>query len=365
MTAQHDDTAASPRQTHVGGPLVARRLFVAYTAAALAAMPSIAGCASSSGQSSPAAQSSDSEEPLQASDRSAAPEDMGPPRRLARFAVIGDTHVTGSFEPGITHTRAAFQAITQFDPAPDAIIINGDITDHGLPEEYDLVEQLASEAGLQFPASFVPVMGNHEQRGADGPYTAEAYQEQRNVFLQHCQLQRLYYDTEINGQHIIALGPDADPAAWWTFKLSDGQLSWLDDLLARDAEQGRRSFVFLHQPADNTVCYTHEGELAYLSLESSAELLRVVSKYPDAILLTGHSHSPSDFQRPDPAGPLYVANSAVAYLRTDPHDSTVGDTAASRGLIVDVYTDRTEFISWDYAIGDEADTGRYDLPCEA
>ena len=356
------DTAPTHSAAH-HGTLITRRLFVAYTAAALLASAGLSGCASSEPRYS-VASSLSSDELLEASDRSASPEDIGPPRHLARLAVIGDTHVTASFEPGVMHTRAAFQAITQFDPQPDAIIINGDITDHGLEEEYDLVTQLAAEAGLQFPGSFVPVMGNHEQRGGFTEFSPEVYQLQRDLFLRRCQLNRLYYDTEVGGQHLIALGPDADPENWWTFRLSAEQLSWLDDLLARDAEQSRRSFVFLHQPARDTVLYTHEDELAQYALESSEGLLAVVNKYRDVILLTGHSHSPNDFQRPDPAGPLFVANSAIAYLRTDAHDSTVGDTTMSRGLIIDVFTDRTEFTAWDYAIGDTADTGTYTLSRE-
>ena len=344
------------------GTLVTRRMFVAYTAAAIAALPQLAGCASRESMSLKSSSIGEAEEPLAASDSGAAPEDAGPPRFIARLAVIGDTHVTPSFEPAVIHTQAAFQAITQFNPTPDAIVINGDITDHGLEEEYDLVTQLAEEAGLHFPDSFVPAMGNHEQRGADGQNTPETYQEHRDVFLRRCGLQRLYYDTVINGLHLIVLGPDADPSAWWSFRLSDEQLSWLDDLLERDDAQGRRSFVILHQPANDTVCYTHEGEVAHGSLESSATLLQVISKYPNAILMTGHSHSPNDYQRPDPEGPLFVANSAIAYLRPDPHDGTgEGGFGMSRGLIVDVYSDRTEFISWDYVLGDEADPGRYSL----
>ena len=366
-TPSGDPDSRGRHLSNLQGTLITRRMFVAYTATAFAALPQLVGCASHENAGSQSASNDSAEDPSAASalnvepeEAGPPPEEAGPPRFIARIVVIGDTHVSSTFEPAVIHTQAAFQAITQFNPKPDAIVINGDITDHGLEEEYDLVAQLAEEAGLQFPDDFVPVMGNHEQRGADGHNTPETYQELRDAFLRRCELRRLYYDTEVNGLHLIVLGPDADPAAWYSFKLSDEQLSWLDDLLERDEEQGRRSFVFLHQPADNTVCYTHEGELAHASLESSDALLQVVSKHPNVILTTGHSHSPSDFQRPDPEGPLFVANSAIAYLRLDPHnDSGEGGFGMSRGLVVDVYSDRTEFISWDYVLGDEADTGRY------
>jgi 3',5'-cyclic AMP phosphodiesterase CpdA len=271
-------------------------------------------------------------------------------------------HVSAAFDPSIGHAQGAFAAIGQFDPKPDAVIINGDITDHGQPEEYDLVEQLAAAEGLDFPQDFILIMGNHEQRGYTDEATSEAFAAQRNLFMERCGVGHLYYDLEVNGVHVIALGPDADPQAWWAVRFTDKQLTWLDELLAKDVQRGRLAFVFTHQPINDTVAYTHDGELAYDSLESSDQLHDVVSKYDNVVVVSAHSHSPCDFYQPDASGPLYVADSAVAYLRTDPFVNWSEDGINySRGLIADVYGNRIEFTSWDFVLNDEADTGGYTL----
>ena len=284
-----------------------------------------------------------------------------PNEHIARLAFISDLHVAADFPAAVSHARSAFAALAAFEPAPNAIIVNGDITDDGQPEEYDLLVQLAAEAQLQFPHDFIPAMGNHEQRGYLHESTPEAFQAQRSLFLQHCGLDRLYYDTEVNGIHIIVLGPDADPASWKTTRVSEEQLHWLDMQLLNDKLIGRPSFVVFHQPVNDTVLYTYKGELAHGVFESGDQVKAVLSKYNDIVVVTAHSHSPNSFFQEE-GGPLYVADSAVAYMRTDSHTSWKdSDTNYSRGLITDVFGDRVEFISWDFVLQDEADTGRYKL----
>ena len=108
--------------------------------------------------------------------------------------------------------------------------------------------------------------------------------------------------------------------------------------------------------------HTYEGEYAHDALESSAELLSVVQKYRNAVLVTAHTHSPADFYRPNDDGPLFVCDSAVAYLRNDPYlDWTDDAPNYSRGVLADVYANRIEFLSWDFMLGAEADTGSYTL----
>ena len=283
-------------------------------------------------------------------------------KHVARIVLISDMHIDASFEPSIGHAQAAFAALTQFDPAPDVIVINGDIANHGLSEEFDLAESLAADAGLQFPTSFICAMGNHEQRGYYDEASPEAFAAQRELFMQRCGLERLYYDVEVNGIHIAVLGPDADPLSWKTIRLSNEQLEWLDDLLEADAQEERLTFVFSHQPINDTVIHTYEGEYAHDALESSDALHDVVAKYPHAVVVTAHTHSPADFFLPNEDGPLYVADSAVAYLRHDPYvDWTDEGVNYSCGVLADVFGDRVEFLSWDFVQNTEDDAGGFTL----
>ena len=369
-------------QRCAGGRPVTRRAFVVSAASlGVAASSLLAGCAGSARSSSIGQQADESfandladrsesaglsndpnlsSAPLEQKDAAGNSDD--PNRLIARLALISDTHLCWEFEPSVPHMRSALQALSAFDPKPDAIIINGDVTNHGQPEEYDLVEQLAGEAGFKFPDSFICTMGNHEQRGYHDDASPESFQEQRDLFMQRCNLGKLYYDLDVNGVHLVMLGPDADPQSWKTVRYSKEQLEWLDGLLESDAREGKPAFVFSHQPASDTVIHTYEGEYAHDALESSAELLSVVQKYRNAVLVTAHTHSPADFYRPNDDGPLFVCDSAVAYLRNDPHlDWTDDAPNYSRGVLADVYANRIEFLSWDFMLGAEADTGSYTL----
>lgn len=345
--------ASTPRQ----GRLVTRRLFVSYLGAATAAAlaPALSGCsmadaiADTFGGSAPEAPG---QEPVQPEVAESSP------FPTARIAVLSDTHVAADFDAAMQHLPAAFQAIMRFDPAPDAIVLNGDIVNHGYEWEYDLVEQLAAEAGFAFPADFLPAMGDHEQWGPIADGAEPDYPGQRAIFLRRCQLDGLYYDTTVNGEHVIVLGPDEDPSAWDRMRMSEAQLEWLDQLLAADAANGARSFVVLHEPADDTVPFTFEGEQKHGSNESSAAFRQVVDKYPLAAVITGHTHAPAAWNRPHPDGPLYVCDGAVAYLRDGAFENDISEEGAaqSRGLLVDVYPDRTVFQAWDFVLDSPLDS---------
>jgi len=158
------------------------------------------------------------------------------------------------------------------------------------------------------------------------------------------------------------LGPDADPQSWKTTRLSDEQLAWLDDLLETDAREKRLTFVFSHQPIKDTVIYTYEGEYAHDALESSDALQDIIGKYPHAVMVTAHTHSPADFFRPNENSPLYVADSAVAYLRQDPYVDWADEWVNySCGILADVFGDRVEFLSWDFVLNTEDDAGGFTL----
>lgn len=60
-----------------------------------------------------------------------------------------------------TLVERAFRAVAALRPAPDAVLISGDLTDCGLPEEYDLLSGLI-ERYLDMPVYLIP--GNHDRR---------------------------------------------------------------------------------------------------------------------------------------------------------------------------------------------------------
>lgn len=82
------------------------------------------------------------------------------------IAHITDLHIRPPGKPAYRAsetnmlTERALDAVAALRPMPDALVITGDLTDCGLPEEYALLRQLLSR--LSIPILLVP--GNHDRR---------------------------------------------------------------------------------------------------------------------------------------------------------------------------------------------------------
>ena len=80
------------------------------------------------------------------------------------IAQISDLHVrpAGALAYGVSETNLstehAVHALLRLDPAPDCVLVTGDLTDCGLDEEYALLSGLL--ARLPMPVYAVP--GNHD-----------------------------------------------------------------------------------------------------------------------------------------------------------------------------------------------------------
>jgi Icc protein len=76
------------------------------------------------------------------------------------LAQLSDPHISVDDERAIGALRAAVDAVAQF--APDAVLVSGDLADHGDPAEYALVRELL--APLRMPVHVLP--GNHDDVAA-------------------------------------------------------------------------------------------------------------------------------------------------------------------------------------------------------
>ena len=82
------------------------------------------------------------------------------------IAQIDDLHVVAKNRlcyrrvPTNAQLAQSIAHINSLDPRPDAVIASGDLTDHGRPEEYDLLREILSD---WVPPVFV-IPGNHDRR---------------------------------------------------------------------------------------------------------------------------------------------------------------------------------------------------------
>ena len=83
----------------------------------------------------------------------------------ATFQVISDTHIR---DTSFSHNKLlnALQDLHSVDPQTDALVINGDITNNGFPEEYAKTRELLDQSPK--PKNLYMTIGNHEFFNGEG-----------------------------------------------------------------------------------------------------------------------------------------------------------------------------------------------------
>ncbi|HEX9687160.1 MAG TPA: phosphodiesterase [Burkholderiales bacterium] len=196
------------------------------------------------------------------------------------LAQISDLHVTagGRLAYRVVDTtgmvRACVHHLLALKQRPDAVVITGDLTDGGRPEEYAMLRELI--APLQMPVYLIP--GNHDERGAlRAAFPDHAYLRQsRDVVL---------YAIEAHPLRIVAIDtviPGAGGGA-----LGDESIAWLDRTLALAPD--RPTVVLMHHPP----YVTHIGHMDAIGLRDPEALAAVVRRHPQVErILCGHVHRP-------------------------------------------------------------------------
>jgi 3',5'-cyclic AMP phosphodiesterase CpdA len=199
---------------------------------------------------------------------------------MSRIVQLTDTHVVepGQRAYGVVDTASALMmavehinGLANVTDGIDAVILTGDLTDHGTLEEYHhLVELLAP---LKPPVWAVP--GNHDRR-----------EPMRKALRGHAELPHegplnwhLYLEKfDVLGLDGLAEGqPDG--------VLSEASLRWLDDNL--DMLKDRPVIVALHHPPFETGLVGMDQQ----NLQNAGAFLDIVRRYRGPIqIVCGHVH---------------------------------------------------------------------------
>jgi 3',5'-cyclic AMP phosphodiesterase CpdA len=113
-----------------------------------------------------------------------------------RFALVTATHASRTRAAAMAHLSAVYDAIARH--APEFVLHCGDVTDTGLPDEYDLYRR-ALPAALDGRVWHVP--GNHDVR-----WDATA----KGLYRAHFGPAPYSFDTA--GVHFVGFDPDPVPA---------------------------------------------------------------------------------------------------------------------------------------------------------
>src|SRR5262245_26916995 len=166
---------------------------------------------------------------------------------------------------------AAVAAVNRLDPAPDLVLMTGDLVEAGQPAEYAHLAALI--APLRAPVFFIP--GNHDAR-----------EPLRHGFPTHRYLPRegfLQYALEDWPVRVVAL--DTLIPGQGGGELCAERLGWLERTLAAETE--RPTFVMLHHPPFRTGI-PHMDDYGLANAEGFAA---VIVRHPNVErIAAGHLH---------------------------------------------------------------------------
>lgn len=202
------------------------------------------------------------------------------------FSVIGDVHSNA------LKLMTAIKDLYKVNPKTDAIILNGDTVDQGLDNHYSRIAMCLEQNKALLPRLVIKNIGNHEffdySKGPNGPIKIKYY---IGKYLTFSNYKNVYHDIWIKDYHFISLGSEecnTKKIGNTNAYISRNQQNWLKEKLAENYIPGKPIFVFLHQHIAKNEINT--------SLESSNviqhnEIKVILSKYPEAILFTSHTHN--------------------------------------------------------------------------
>jgi Icc protein len=186
---------------------------------------------------------------------------------------LSDPHIgaTWTSTDPLTRLRAAVEAVRPWLGLPDAVVVSGDLADHGSAEEYALVrEELAS---LRGPVGVIP--GNHDDRSA----------LRRAFDLPGKDADPIRYCVDVGPLRLVMLDstiPGEDGG-----ELGSEQLGWLEATLADGPEQP--TLLVMHHPPMLTGMTPWDR--IGLAETSRLDLASIATRNPQVrAILAGHIH---------------------------------------------------------------------------
>ena len=193
------------------------------------------------------------------------------------IAQISDLHIKppGSLAYRRVDTAKALErcvaALNEFKPAPDFVVISGDLADTPTAEEYQYLDRLL--APLKLPFAGIP--GNHDSRELmRAAFPSAAYASASGALNQK---------VEVGGLDLVLLDSSVPGGPHGT--LDAPTVQWLDATLAD--LPNRPALIFLHHPPFKAGIWHMDRQ----NLLNADELAPIVKRHPRVRLIgTGHIH---------------------------------------------------------------------------
>ena len=264
------------------------------------------------------------------------------------FATLSDSHLT---DAGVARQTMLSQGFRDLDGKVDAIVVVGDMTNHGERTQYQKFYDCVNKSIKA--SKFIPVAGNHDTRTEnlreeDPTYEfIRAYNEYSGK-----NLTKPYFTEEVKGYTFIVL---------FTENLSDEQISWFDSEMEKAAKKDKPIFVMCHWPI-NGVCGQMEIDPGMGMGAQSDKVQAILEKYKNVFYFCGHVHAGLRGEVSNKLfghqsvetinGVHYINLPSYMYLNTDGWASNNGGNLLSGcGYIAEVYKNEVVLRARNYALG--------------
>ncbi len=203
------------------------------------------------------------------------PDDFTP---VVRFVACSDIHLDGD-ENQQAAKRFANLFTDMYEYAEgckykklDAVLVAGDFTGGGAEKEYQIFNKIVKE-NKKGETQVLTVLGNHEfidYRDVDATVGYDVYRKYINEDVDT--------DIVINGYHFIGVSYDDNGSTF------SGKTKWLDERLKNATAEDPDKPVFVYQ-------HPHPALTVYGSVNwGDLDTRNVLSKYPQVVNFSGHSH---------------------------------------------------------------------------
>ncbi len=268
------------------------------------------------------------------------------------FWVISDTHIDqDANHVHNQHLTNLFGDIARIDGDAMSLIINGDLTNRGREGDFANFQAICESATGVPP--IVLSIGNHEYYNGSYEYVANKF-FQLAKYPDGSLVNKMNFDYWQGGYHFIFLGTDTTPQGFTHAVLNEETLTWFDRVLDEGKDEGKPTFVFLHQPMYNTIAGSRPGE-DYSGVEANTEarLRQILADHPEVMFFNGHTHWTMNAEANMYEGteelPIRIFNtSSAGYLWTT-YDNASGDYLyGSEGYYLRVVGDTLYVMGYDF-----------------
>ncbi|HOO33356.1 MAG TPA: metallophosphoesterase [Thermotogota bacterium] len=273
---------------------------------------------------------------------------------ILKFWVMSDIHSAAD-----AFDKALKDAWKQ-TPDYDLLILNGDLVDIGQIEDYEGVMTVlnnAREGGI-VPEAVEFNIGNHEYyyaygTGAHGRKYTDILQGR---YFEYSGRDDYWHTVELKKIGFISLGSEVtynkyENKSTVSAVISDMQMEWFEDEVKKYSSTGKPTFVFLHQPLDDTVYFSrfYKG-----NVDKDSEIKKILSENSNMFFISSHSHEAfengGNFYQDESGYVCIDSSSVVRTAETSDkghHEQTLLENTGQM-LYVEVYSDKVVLKARDF-----------------